>query len=52
MVYCLLDKLEYALAPNTAAAPALLLAYLQMTGRVRLEHVQRSRVPCAEYQSA
>eukprot|EP00435_Cladocopium_sp_Y103_P036638 s1798_g9.t1 len=49
MFYHLLDAMEHAVRNHTAAAPALVVTYLQAAGCVRLTHVQRSKlVKCTQ----
>ena len=44
MFFHLMDALDYAVRRHTAAAPALVVTYLQVAGCVRMAHVQRSSI--------
>ena len=44
MFFNLMDALDYAVRRHTAAAPALVVTYLQVAGCVRMAHVQRSSI--------
>ena len=44
MFFNLMNALDYAVRRHTAAAPALVVTYLQVAGCVRMAHVQRSSI--------
>ena len=44
MFFYLMDALDYAVRRHGAAAPALVITYLQVAGCVRMAHVQRSSI--------